>query len=105
MDYDNTEWIKIPETKGATTFSISNLTNSAYICVAIKKTLQIYEITRKKNRYSFWREIQMPLNIQTLCVIDYLVAVGTISNFIVYHITNREEPPLCKHFFVNSSFA
>lgn len=91
------EWIKIPETKNATTFVLASNATINYICVAIKKMLLLYEITRKKCRYSFWREIQMPLNIQTLnCCKNSMIAIGTNSNFVVYHVNSREQPPLCK---------
>lgn len=96
LDHDGTDWIKVTETKGATTFVLSTVNGQTFICVAIKKTLLIYEITRRKNRYSFWREIQMPLNIQTLDCHHNMIAVGTNSNFVVYHVNNREQPPLCE---------
>jgi serine/threonine-protein kinase MRCK len=97
LDNDNIDWIKIPETKNATTFILSTVNTVTYICVAIKKTLLLFEITRKKSRYSFYREIQMPLNIQSLnnCK-GNMIAVGTNSNFVVYTVNNREQPPLCK---------
>jgi serine/threonine-protein kinase MRCK len=96
LDNDNIEWIKIPETKNATTFVLVSNNTTTYICVAIKKTLLLFEITRKKCRYSFCREIQMPLNIQTLnCCKGNMIAVGTNSSFVVYHVNNRD-PPLCK---------
>lgn len=40
----------------------------------------------------------MPVNIQTLNTCkDNLIAVGTSSNFLVYHVNrNRNEQPLCK---------
>lgn len=94
LDEDNIEWIKVTETKGATTFVIVPLPTDTFICVAIKKTLLIYQVNRKKTRYTFWREIQMPLNIQTLTCHDNMIAVGTNSNFVVYAVNNREQPPL-----------
>ena len=96
LDQDNIEWIKVPETKGTTTFVLVNLATETFICVAIKKQLLVYQINRKKTRYTFWREIQMPLNIQTLTCHDNMIAVGSNSNFVVYHVNNREQPPLCK---------
>lgn len=99
LDQDSIEWIKVAETKGATTFVLVNLPDATFICVAIKKQLQVYQINRKKTRYTFWREVQMPLNIQTLNSHDNMIAVGSNSNFVVYHVNNREQPPLCELFF------
>lgn len=100
LDNENIEWIKIPETKNATTFALVSTNSTNYICVAIKKTLLLFEITRKKCRYSFSREIQMALNIQTLnsCKTN-LIAVGTASNFVVYNLSQRESPPLCMYSY------
>lgn len=96
LDHENIEWIKVTETKGATSFVLVTLPTDTFICVAIKKTLLIYQVNRKKTRYTFWREVQMPLNIQTLTSHKNMIAVGTNSNFVVYHVNNREQPPLCK---------
>ncbi|XP_015791530.1 serine/threonine-protein kinase Genghis Khan [Tetranychus urticae] len=94
LDNDGIEWIKIPETKGANLFAVANLPTTTYVCVAIKKTLLIYEITRKRVRYNLWKEIQLPLMIQTLSIVDNMVSIGTKSSFVVYQINNREQPPL-----------
>lgn len=96
LDNENIEWIKIAESKNATTFTVAYDSGVAYVAVAVRKTLHIFEITRKKARYAPHREIQMPVNIQTLnSCRGNLIAVGTSSNFIVYHV-NRSETPLCK---------
>lgn len=104
LDNDGIEWIKITETKNATTFALATVGLQSFICVALKKTLLIYEVTRKKSRYGFWREIQMPLNIQTLTCFENMVGVGTNSNFVVYNVNDREQPPWCKldcvHFYL-----
>lgn len=97
LDHESTDWIKVTETKGATTFVLVNLETETFICVAIRKTLLIYQVNRKKTRYTFWREVQMPLNIQTLTCHNNRIAVGTNSNFVVYHVNNREQPPFCEY--------
>lgn len=45
LDVDNIDWIKVTETKGATTFVVSNTNTDTFVCVAIKKTLLIYQVT------------------------------------------------------------
>lgn len=94
LDHENIEWIKVTETKGATTFALVTVEAETFICVAIRKTLLIYQINRKKTRYTFWREVQMPLNIQTLTAHNNMIAVGINSSFVVYHVNNREQTPL-----------
>jgi len=98
LDHDNTEWVKLDETKGASLFKVCTQpqNNITLVCVATKKTLAIYEIVRKKSRYCLYREIQSALNITSLTAHQNgeLIAIGSNSNFIVYHLTNREYPPL-----------
>jgi ureidoglycolate hydrolase len=96
LDHESTDWIKVTETKGATTFALVNLETETFICVAIRKTLLIYQVNRKKTRYTFWREVQMPVNIQNLTSHNNMIAVGTNSNFVVYHVNNREQTPICE---------
>lgn len=94
LDNESIEWIKISESKNATTFTVAYDNSIAYVCVAIRKTLHIFEITHKKARYLSHHEVHMPVNIQTLNTCrDNLIAVGTSSNFLVYHV-NRSEQPL-----------
>lgn len=101
LDNDSIDWIKIGESKNATTFTVAydevmGGQVCAFICVAIRKVLHIFEITHKKTRYATHHEIQMPVNINILNTCKRsLVAVGTSSNFIIYHV-NRSEAPLCK---------
>lgn len=68
LDHDNTEWVKLDETKGANLFRVCTQpqNNITLVCVANKKTLAVYEIIRKKSRYCLYREIQSALNITSL---------------------------------------
>lgn len=99
---DNTESIKLDETKGTNLFKVCNQpqNNMTLVCVAMKKTLVVYEIVRKKSRYCLYREIQSALNITSLTSHQNgeLIAIGSNSNFIVYHLT-RDSPPL--YYLVN----
>lgn len=94
LESDTVQWIKMPETKNATTFVVHNDLPGSYICVAVKKSLYVYEITRRKFRYAPWREIQSNAIIQTLNVSGPLVGVGTCSNFHVHNILSRDGAPL-----------
>lgn len=95
LDNENIDWIKINESKNATTFTVAYHNQTAFVCVAIRKTLHIFEITHKKARFQHVTDMQMPVNIQTLntCLSSY-VAVGTNSNYLVYHVAKMEQP-LC----------
>ena len=98
LDHSDTDWVRLEETKGANLMKVCTQpqNNITLVCVAMKKTLAIYEIVRKKSRYCAYREIQSALNITNLCSHQNgeLIGIGSNSNFIVYHLTNREYPPL-----------
>lgn len=96
LESDTVEWIKIPETKNSTTFVVHSDLPHSYISVAVKRTLLIYEVTRRQYRYNFFREIHSPSNIQILNAHQYMIAIGTCSNFHVYNLLNRDAPPLCE---------
>lgn len=94
LESDNVSWIKMPETKNATTFVIHKNLQGPFISVAVKKSLYVYEITRRQFRYAPWREIQSNAMIQTLNVSGPLIIIGTCSNFHVHNILSRDGPPL-----------
>lgn len=96
LENDSVAWIKMPETKNATTFVVhKDLPGSrSFISVAVKKSLYIYEITRRQYRYAPWREVQSNATIQSLNVSGSLVCVGTSSSFHVHNILAREGPPM-----------
>lgn len=94
LESDTVAWIKMPETKNATTFVVHKDLPGSFISVAVKKSLYVYEITRRQFRYAHWREIQSNATIQTLNVSGPLISVGTCSNFHVHNILSRDGPPL-----------
>lgn len=94
LENDSVAWIKMPETKNATTFVIHKNIPGSFISVAVKKSLYVYEITRRQFRYAPWREIQSNAIIQTLNVSGPFISVGTCSNFHVHNILARDGPPL-----------
>lgn len=94
LESDAVAWIKMPDTKNATTFVVHKDLPGSFISVAVKKSLYVYEITRRQFRYAHWREIQSNATIQTLNVSGPLISVGTYSNFHVHNILSRDGPPL-----------
>lgn len=94
LESDSVGWIKMPETKNATTFVIHKNIPGSYISVAVKKSLYVYEITRRQYRYAPWREIQSNAIIQTLNISGSLISIGTCSNFHVHNILSRDGAPI-----------
>lgn len=95
----DTEWIKVADTKncivfatgvmrgssGAAMSSQNNLSGSFCLCVAVKRQVIIYEITRLKSRHKRLREVLLPAQAQSLDVFsEGRLCVGYQSGFTIY---------------------
>ena len=83
LDQTDTEWIKVADTKGCIVFATGVMrptpTSSASycLCVAVKRQVIIYEITRLKTRHARLREVLLPAQAQSLDVFsDGRLCVG-----------------------------
>ncbi len=124
LDQTDTEWIKVADTKGCLVFATgvmrqnnaqsatANLTpaqqvaaaasgaglaSSAFcLCVAVKRQVIIYEITRLKTRHKRLREVLLPAQAQSLDVFsEGRLCVGYQSGFTIYSLLG-DQHPLCK---------
>merc|ERR1719225_113434 len=103
----DTEWIKVADTKncltfatgvmrggqggssGASTISSQNSISGSYcLCVAVKRQVIIYEITRLKSRHKRLREVLLPAQAQSLDVF----CVGYQSGFTIYSLLGDQHP-------------
>ncbi len=94
----NAETIKIDETKNCSFFCSGRLVISEkrtlhVLCVAIKKTIFVYEInTALKPKYKKLREIELTMNCQSLQIIDDYLCVGLQSEFALYSLNHESTP-------------
>ncbi len=94
----NAETIKIDETKGCSSFCsgrliINDKRTLHVLCVAIKKTIFVYEInTALKPKYKKLREIELTMNCQSLQIIDDYLCVGLQSEFALYSLNHESTP-------------
>lgn len=92
LDCPEVEWYKVADTKGASSFCTGLMkpgTNPAYcFCVAMKRHVFIYEITRTKTRHQKVKEIPFPTVPQFLEIMsDARLCVGYQSGFALINIT------------------
>jgi len=107
-----TEWIKVADTKncltfatgvmrggqggssGASTISSQNSMSGSYcLCVAVKRQVIIYEITRLKSRHKRLREVLLPAQAQSLDVFsEGRLCVGYQSGFTIYSLLGDQHP-------------
>ncbi|XP_044767171.1 serine/threonine-protein kinase Genghis Khan isoform X2 [Coccinella septempunctata] len=101
LDGDETEWIKVAESKGCSVLTVGPILRAPLtfcLCVAVRKqqnasSILIYEITRTRLRHQRLREVVLPVAIQSLQLLsDCRLCVGSPSCFTVYNL--QGEPQL-----------
>ena len=91
---DNIESVKIAETKGCTSFCTGMVRQgtSTVLCVAIKRTIVVYELNRTKMRHRRVKEIQVPGPVQYIEMINERLCVGYPSSFAMYSVQGEGAP-------------
>ena len=99
LDQTDTEWIKVADTKGCIVFATGVMrptptASASYcLCVAVKRQVIIYEITRLKARHARLREVLLPAQAQSLDVFsDGRLCVGYQSGFTIYSLMGDQHP-------------
>ena len=78
----------------------SALSGAYCLCVAVKRQVIIYEITRLKSRHKRLREVLLPAQAQSLDVFsEGRLCVGYQSGFTIYSLLG-DQHPLCKLFVI-----
>ncbi|GAV07996.1 hypothetical protein RvY_17762 [Ramazzottius varieornatus] len=88
LDGYGVEWIKLTDTKGCTVCCMGNPGGASrtLLCVAMKRHVLIYEITRDKGRHRRLREIPLDYTPQCLNVRGEKLFVGFPSTFGVFSL-------------------
>uniref|UniRef100_A0A0N5CC11 non-specific serine/threonine protein kinase n=1 Tax=Strongyloides papillosus TaxID=174720 RepID=A0A0N5CC11_STREA len=98
MDGRDYKWIKIADTKNCHDFCVGRVGsgNSVYhcICVAIKKSVFVYQIDRSEKRHSKIRELAMPGEPQCLNIINGCLIVGAPSTFRCWDLNTNNQTTL-----------
>ncbi|XP_060520410.1 serine/threonine-protein kinase Genghis Khan isoform X2 [Cylas formicarius] len=99
LDGDDTEWIKVTESKGCSVLAVGPVLRAPLtfcLCISIRKqnfsAIIIYEITRTRTRHQRVHEINVPVNVQSLQLLsDGRLCVGSPSCFTVYSLQGGEQ--------------
>ena len=70
---------------------------STCLCVAIKRTILVYELNRSKLRHRMMKEILCPGQVQCIKVINERLFVGYPSTYSIYSLQG-EGPPIGKSY-------
>ncbi|KAL8615672.1 hypothetical protein ACOMHN_034822 [Nucella lapillus] len=112
LDGSDSEPVKINESKGCSTFCVGSVQqqgdgNSASVvtavgggnggvihclCVAIKRTVQVYELVKTRQRYRKMKDIQVPGTVQCMEMMKDRLCVGYPSTFAIYSVQGDAAP-------------
>ncbi|XP_055343191.1 serine/threonine-protein kinase MRCK alpha-like [Paramacrobiotus metropolitanus] len=88
LDGYGVDWVKLTDTRGCHCFCVGRLTRTHryVLCVAMKRHILVYEITRDKGRHRKLREISVDYSPQCLDVRRDKLFVGFQSTFGVFSL-------------------
>lgn len=97
LDGYEAEVVKIQETKGCQFFctGLMRQGSTVALCVAIKRTVQVYELNKTRQRHRKVKDIQVPGTVQFIEMINERLCVGYPSCFAVYSVQG-DGAPICK---------
>lgn len=88
------EAVKVAESKNCTTSCVGLIRqgSSSCLCIAVKRTVQVYELTRTRLRHRKVKDIQVPGHVQYLELANERLIVGYPSVFAVYSVQGSGAP-------------
>ncbi|XP_076464041.1 serine/threonine-protein kinase MRCK alpha-like isoform X3 [Babylonia areolata] len=112
LDGSDSEPVKINESKGCSTFCVGSLQQQGgsstasvvtavgggngglihCLCVAIKRTVQVYELVKTRQRYRKMKDIQVPGMVQCMEMMNEQLCVGYPSCFAIYSMQGDAAP-------------
>ncbi|KAM9465913.1 serine/threonine-protein kinase MRCK alpha isoform 1-T1 [Clarias gariepinus] len=95
LDDRDTEFYKLPETKGCQTL-VSGMVKHGVrpcLCVAMKRQVICYELCKGKTRYRKLRELQVPGAVQWMALQGDKLCVGYQAGFLRYSLQG-DGPPI-----------
>ncbi|XP_078315965.1 serine/threonine-protein kinase MRCK alpha-like isoform X3 [Crassostrea virginica] len=98
LEGHDTDPVKIPETRGCQMFCVGTVTGGLQgssftcLCVAIKRTIQVYELNKTRQKFRKLKEIQVPGQVQCLEVMSQGLCVGCPSYFAIYSVQGDSPP-------------
>ncbi|KRZ66878.1 Serine/threonine-protein kinase MRCK beta [Trichinella papuae] len=100
LDGRDVKWIKVDNTKGCHTFCAGSAGAGGlgggpfYFCVAVKKTVVVFEINRTPARHKKLRELAMPGFPQFIAIFQGKLCVGYPSGFRMWNLQDNSQQAL-----------
>ncbi|XP_026790270.3 serine/threonine-protein kinase MRCK alpha isoform X6 [Pangasianodon hypophthalmus] len=99
LDDRDTDFYKLPETKGCQTLVSGTLKHGVRpcLCVAMKRQVICYELNKGKTRYRKLRELQVPGVVQWMALHGDKLCVGYQAGFLRYSLQGDGPPTSLLH--------
>ncbi|MCJ8736793.1 hypothetical protein PDJAM_G00016520 [Pangasius djambal] len=99
LDDRDTDFYKLPETKGCQTLVSGTLKHGGRpcLCVAMKRQVICYELNKGKTRYRKLRELQVPGVVQWMALQGDKLCVGYQAGFLRYSLQGDGPPTSLLH--------
>ncbi|KAJ8270484.1 hypothetical protein GJAV_G00115340 [Gymnothorax javanicus] len=99
LDGRETDVYKLSETKGCHALASGPICHGAItcLCVAMKRLVICYELTKSKTRHRKLREIQVPGTIQWMALLNERLCVGYQAGFVRYNLQSEAAPVSLLH--------
>ncbi|XP_058255088.1 serine/threonine-protein kinase MRCK alpha isoform X3 [Hemibagrus wyckioides] len=99
LDDRDSEFYKLPETKGCQTLVSGTVKHGARpcLCVAMKRQVICYELNKGKTRYRKLRELQVPGVVQWMALQGDKLCVGYQAGFLRYSLQGDSPPTSLLH--------
>ncbi|KHJ42237.1 CNH domain protein [Trichuris suis] len=96
LDGRDVKWIKVDHTKQCHAFCVGSVLNGTayYFCVAVKKTITVFEINRTPTRHRKLRDLAMPGLPQCLSMVRGKLCVGYPSGFRMWDFVDNSQHAL-----------
>uniref|UniRef100_A0A158Q2K0 Phorbol-ester/DAG-type domain-containing protein n=1 Tax=Dracunculus medinensis TaxID=318479 RepID=A0A158Q2K0_DRAME len=97
LDGRDLKWIKVADTKGCHLLTLgagSSNDPHNYFCVAVKKTVLVYQIDRSEKRHRKVRDLAMPGHPQTISIMRGKLCVGYPSGFRMWDLADNSTTAL-----------
>uniref|UniRef100_A0A5S6R2R6 non-specific serine/threonine protein kinase n=1 Tax=Trichuris muris TaxID=70415 RepID=A0A5S6R2R6_TRIMR len=96
LDGRDVKWIKVDHTKQCHAFCVGSVLNGTayYFCVAVKKTITVFEINRTPTRHRKLRDLAMPGLPQCLSMVRGKLCVGYPSGFRTWDFVDNSQHAL-----------
>ena len=96
LENDKVECIKMEENRNCSLVctGLVGQGTSTSLCIACKRTVNVYELNRTKQRYRAVKEVKCPGTVQFITISNERLCVGYPSSFAIYSIQGDGAAPV-----------